>query len=63
MRKSAGDPKFDALLSSAEQDGFDPEQLGNAVVVGVNHKGEPYILQGKAHVLQWHHSLVSQLFC
>ena len=36
--------------TSAEQDGFDPDQRGNTVVVGVNHKGEPYILEGNTRV-------------
>ena len=44
--RMAGDPQFDRLMASVKEEGFDPDQKGNRVVVGVNHLGQAYILEG-----------------
>jgi hypothetical protein len=44
--RMAGDPQFDRLLASVREEGFDPDQKGNRVVVGVNHLGQAYVLEG-----------------
>ena len=44
--RMAGDPKFDRLMASVKEEGFDPDQKGNRVVVGVNHLGQAYVLEG-----------------
>jgi hypothetical protein len=44
--RGPGDPGFDALLAKVKSEGFDPDQAGNKVVVGVNHKGEAYLMEG-----------------
>ncbi len=44
--RMAGDPKFDRLMESVREEGFDPDQKGNRVVVGVNHLGQAYVLEG-----------------
>lgn len=44
--RMAGDPQFDRLMDSVKEGGFDPDQKGNKVVVGVNHLGQAYILEG-----------------
>lgn len=46
-----GDPKFDELNALVERYGFQADQSGsdggsNAVLVGVNHKGEAYLIEG-----------------
>ena len=44
--RGPGDPQFDQLLEKIKTEGFDPDQAGNKVVVGVNHMGQAYILEG-----------------
>jgi len=44
--RGPGDPNFDRLLEQIKTEGFDPDQAGNKVVVGVNHKGEAYLMEG-----------------
>jgi len=44
--RDASDSKYKELLKDAQDGGFDPDQKGNKVVVGVNHKGEAYIIEG-----------------
>ena len=44
--RTAGDPQFDALMSDAEIRGFVDDQDGNRIVIGVNHKGEAYVIEG-----------------
>ena len=41
-----GDSKYDSMLSSFKNKGWDPDQEGNKILIGVNHKGEGYILEG-----------------
>jgi len=45
-----GDPRFDALLERVREEGFDPNQAGNRVVVAVNHRGEPFLMEGNTRV-------------
>lgn len=40
-----GEPQFDALLKRIEKDGYDFDRR-HAVLVGVNHKGNAYIIEG-----------------
>lgn len=49
-RRVAGDPKFDSLLADARKRGFVTGQDGNAVLVGINHKGQAYLLEGNTRV-------------
>ena len=46
----AGEPRYERLLSDAKKNGFDPDQDGNKVVVGVNHYGQPYIVEGNTRL-------------
>jgi hypothetical protein len=48
--RRAGDPRYDALAADASRRGFLPDQDGNAVVVGVNHLGQAYLLEGNTRV-------------
>lgn len=41
-----GDPKFDSLDRLVENYGFMDDQDGNAVLVGVNHLGQAYLIEG-----------------
>lgn len=38
--------KFKELKESVAKDGWDPDQQGNKVLIGVNHKGEAFIMEG-----------------
>jgi len=38
-----GTPKFDNLMESVERDGFNDD---SPILIGINHRGEPYILEG-----------------
>jgi hypothetical protein len=40
-----GNPKYDALMKSMSKKGYDPDE-GGAILVGVNHRGEPHIIEG-----------------
>ena len=40
-----GNPKYDALIKSIGEEGFDPKESG-PLLVGINHRGEPYLMQG-----------------
>lgn len=42
----AGDPKYDMLMSDVREQGFDPMQKDNRIVIGVNHKGDAFVLEG-----------------
>lgn len=48
--RRAGDPQYDALADDVSRRGFLPDQNGNAVVVGVNHLGQAYIIEGNTRV-------------
>jgi hypothetical protein len=60
--RRAGDVRYDRLKKQIQERGFDPEQKspdleeafpdspGNAIVIGVNHKGEAFILEGNTRV-------------
>jgi hypothetical protein len=41
-----GDAQFDELLKKIKEEGWDPDQAGNKVVIGVNHMGQAYIVEG-----------------
>jgi hypothetical protein len=45
-----GDPRFDALLTRVREEGFDPNQAGNKIVIAVNHRGEPFVLEGNTRI-------------
>ena len=47
-KPAAGQRKFDQLTESVAKSGFD--QGGNAILVGVNHLGQAYILEGNNRV-------------
>lgn len=49
-KRSKGDTQYDNLLSDAKENGFDPDQKGNKIVVAVNHFGQPYLLEGNTRV-------------
>lgn len=49
-RRVAGEVQYERLLSDAKKNGFDPNQGGNKVVVGVNHYGQPYIVEGNTRL-------------
>lgn len=53
-KRVAGEPRFDDLMSSVSKEGFDPHQKGNKVVVAVNHRGKPFILEGNTRVAVAH---------
>jgi hypothetical protein len=42
--------EYDALAEDVSRRGFLPDQDGNAVVVGVNHLGQAYLLEGNTRV-------------
>ena len=53
----AGESRYDALRKRVDERGFDPEQkydsedkFGNAIVIGVNHKGKAFIIEGNTRV-------------
>ena len=49
-KRSKGEIQYDNLLSDAKENGFDPDQKGNKIVVAVNHFGQPYLLEGNTRV-------------
>ena len=49
-KPASGKHKYDRLTESIDKDGWDADQGGNAILVGVNHKGQPYILEGNNRV-------------
>ena len=56
-KRYAGESRYDALRKRVDERGFDPEQKydsednsGNAIVIGVNHKGEAFIIEGNTRV-------------
>jgi len=48
--RKPGDPQFDRLMKDVKKRGFLQDQDGNAVLVGVNHKGQAYLLEGNTRV-------------
>jgi hypothetical protein len=49
-RRAQGDVQFDELLARVRKEGFDPKQGGNKIVIAVNHRGEPYVLEGNTRI-------------
>ena len=45
-----GSRKYDDLAADVAARGFQQEQDGNAILVGVNHLGQPYLLEGNHRV-------------
>lgn len=43
----AGQPKFDALAEQVEAEGF---KMDAPILIGINHKGDPYIIEGNHRV-------------
>jgi len=43
-------PKYVDLKKSVEEEGFIPDQKGNKIMVGINHKGEAFIMEGNNRV-------------
>jgi hypothetical protein len=44
--RNLNDIKFQELKKDILKEGFDPDQKGNKIVIGVNHKGDAFILEG-----------------
>ena len=56
-KRYVGESRYDLLRKRVDERGFDPEQkydskddYGNAIIVGVNHKGEAFIVEGNTRV-------------
>jgi len=56
-KRYVGEGRYDLLRKRVDKEGFDPEQkysseddYGNAIVIGVNHKGEAFIIEGNTRV-------------
>ena len=56
-KRYPGESQYDSLRARVEERGFDPEQkyspddeYGSSVIVGVNHKGEAFIIEGNTRV-------------
>ena len=56
-KRYPGESQYDLLRGRVEERGFDPEQkyspddeYGSSVLVGVNHKGEAFIIEGNTRV-------------
>jgi hypothetical protein len=45
-----GDLQFDELMARVRKEGFDPDQAGNRIVIAVNHRGEPFVLEGNTRI-------------
>ena len=45
-RRGPGDPQYDSLRADVDRRGFVPDQDGNALLIGVNHLGQAFILEG-----------------
>jgi hypothetical protein len=45
-RRVPGDPQYDALMRDARERGFLPDQGDNKIVLAINHRGEPFIVEG-----------------
>lgn len=48
--RQPGVSKYDDLNKKVQDEGWDPGQKGNAVVIGVNHRGEAFLLEGNTRV-------------
>ena len=44
--RNLNDIKFQELKKDILKEGFDPDQKGNKILIGVNHKGDAFILEG-----------------
>lgn len=44
--RGPGDAKYDRLARRIKRDGWDPDQEGNALAVGVNHLGQAFLIEG-----------------
>lgn len=42
--------KYIELKESVEKEGFKPDQKGNTILIGVNHKGQAFIMEGNNRV-------------
>lgn len=56
-KRYVGEGRYDLLRKRVDKEGFDPEQkysseddYGNAIVIGVNHKGKAFIIEGNTRV-------------
>jgi hypothetical protein len=49
-RRVSGEAQYDALLRNVQEKGFLPDQGGNKVLLGVNHRGEPFLIEGNTRV-------------
>jgi len=43
-------PKYVGLKKSVEEEGFIPDQKGNKIIIGINHKGKAFIMEGNNRV-------------
>lgn len=48
--RAPGDVQYEALLRSVTEKGWDPEQDDNSVLIGVNHLGEAYVIEGNTRL-------------
>ena len=44
--RELGNAKYDRLARKVKRDGWDPDQEGNALAVGVNHLGQAFLIEG-----------------
>ena len=45
-----GNRKYDELLQQVQATGFDPDQAGNSILIGVNQNGDAFIMEGNNRV-------------
>lgn len=49
-RRGPGDHQYEALLQSVAEKGWDADQQGSAILVGVNHFGDAYVIEGNTRL-------------
>lgn len=52
--RKPGEHQYDDLVQSVESHGWDDHQLNNAILVGVNHLGDAYIIEGNTRTAYAH---------
>lgn len=48
--RQPGDHQYDDLSRRVQDEGWDPQQAGNAILIGVNHFGEAYLIEGNTRL-------------
>lgn len=60
-QRRPGDHQYDGLTASVDTHGWDARQLNNAIMIGVNHLGDAFIIEGNTRAAYAHAHGIPQL--